>query len=76
MIKVPAKDIKPGMQVDLEGDPYADPEQDNQAFVCCYHEVSQVVREASGCVAIAFEGFDLVGFPPEHLLSVKEDPDE
>lgn len=66
----PACTLSVGDMVDLEGDAFADPDCDpGSAFDCEYAVVCSVKRETDDCVAIGFEGFDLVGFPPDHLLS-------
>lgn len=67
---VMAKDVKVGDLVDLEGDPYADPDSDILYFQDQYMEVGEVDQETPECVAIGFEGFDLVGFPTDHELKV------
>lgn len=65
-----AADLQPGDMVDLEGDPFADPERSNIALDCEYQIVCDVERETAGCVAVGFEGFDVIGFPPGHHLRV------
>ncbi|HTE40289.1 MAG TPA: hypothetical protein VK629_05650 [Steroidobacteraceae bacterium] len=67
---VPAKDIKPGDMLDLEGDQFADPKKDKPFFECELGTVESVERETPDCVAIMIEGVDMFGFPPEHLLCV------
>ena len=62
------------MVCDLEGDLYADgkhphPHQatiDNQ-FV----RVEHVEKESADCIAVDFNNFGQVGFPPEHRIRVK-----
>jgi hypothetical protein len=68
-------DLKPGDLVDLYGDPFADPNQDpRHCHEFEYATVCEVIPETPGCVAVSFhllrgfEGFDIVGFPPEHVL--------
>lgn len=72
-LKIATPDIQIGDLIDLECDPYADPENDNPSLKYEYVEVVEVTRENSICVAIGFEGFDTVGFPVEHQLSVKRE---
>lgn len=64
-----ASDLIIGDYVDLEGDKYAgyDP-----LFEYEYVEVVSIDRETSNCIAIGFEGFDIVGFPPDHLVKVRK----
>ncbi|MDR6775690.1 hypothetical protein [Azospirillum sp. BE72] len=70
LVLVASSDLQVGDFVDLEGDPYADPRHDHPAFDCLFMEVVDVERESETCVAIGFEGFDVVGFPPDHVLKV------
>lgn len=65
---ISATNIKIGDMVDLEGDTYADPDHDHPWMEDLYAVVDDVIHETSACVAIAFESFDLVGFPTNHLL--------
>ena len=32
--------------------------------------VASIERETPACLVVAFEGFDVVGFPPDHLVPV------
>lgn len=70
-IAVRADEIKDGDLVDLEGDDYADPKRDHPAFDSELYEVGHIERETPECVAIGFEGFDVIGFPVGHLLAVR-----
>ena len=64
-----AADLRPRDVCQLYGDRFADPGRDPaQAFEFELVEVAEVVRENGHCVAIGFEGFDVVGFPPGHLI--------
>lgn len=69
-MKLPAFQILAGDMIDLEGDPYADPNHDNSLLECELIEVDAVEDEGGGCIAIYFDGFDAVGFPRNHLLTV------
>lgn len=63
--------IVSGDIVDLEGDKYADPDNDNVRFQSEYMEVVYVEdQETPRCVVIGFGGFDHVGFPLYHKLKV------
>lgn len=62
-------ELRVGDLIDLYGDPFADPERDPlTAFEFEYAEVAEVRRETPGCFAVMIEGFDLVGFPPDHVV--------
>ena len=63
-----ATNLKVGDMIDLEGDVYADPGCDHPWMESEYAIVTEVDHETSECVAIGFEGFDLVGFPVQHPL--------
>lgn len=65
-----AKNVKVGDLVDLEGDEYADPGNDQPYLQDQYVEVIEVEQETPECVLIAFEGYGLVGFPTLHKLNV------
>lgn len=71
---IKAKHVEPGMLIDLEGDVYADPE--GNEFAALYEselvEVVSVERETPECVVIGIEGGPgLIGFPPEHEITLK-----
>jgi hypothetical protein len=66
----PVSMLRVGDLVDLAGDPFADPESDNISLECEYAVVCEVAREADDCIAVGFEGFDVVGFPPDHIVWV------
>lgn len=68
-MKVKAKDIQVGMMVDLECDPYADPEGDHPVYECELSLVCEVEHETPTCTLIHFDGSS-VGFPPDHELTV------
>lgn len=63
-------ELKPGDLVDLEDDEFADPNGTNETFPFKYVEVEKVERETIICVAVAFLGFNVVGFPPDHVVKV------
>jgi hypothetical protein len=65
-----ADQVKIGDLIDLESDKYADPNEDHIAFCCELQLVVEVHHETPDCVAIGFEGFDLVGFPVNHMLTL------
>lgn len=67
------KDLLPGMLVDLENDEYADPNQDNTLFECEYMEVFEVEEETDDCIAVSFNGQNIIGFPPNHEVNVSVD---
>lgn len=58
--------------VDLEGDPYI-ANVDPDLLVSLefeYLTVAGVERETPTCLRVDFEGFDSVGFPPDHRVRV------
>lgn len=70
IVRMRADCVQVGAMVDLEGDKYADPKRDHPGLACEYQTVVSVEIETDSCVAIGFEGFDVVGFPRDHLLGV------
>lgn len=64
--------LQVGDLVDLERDRFADPTGEHDEFQFEYYEVIEITHETADCIAVAFEGFDIVGFPPDHLVSVEE----
>lgn len=79
-MQIPAFEILTGDFIDLEGDCFADPDRESTRFQFELVEVIEVESEEVSCecgahkrwvIAIGFEGFDIVGFPPYHLLNVK-----
>ena len=73
-IRIRATEVQVGDIIDLENDAYADPLGDRSEFASQYYEVVEVTREGRNCIAIGFEGFDIVGFPAPHLLTLAERP--
>lgn len=67
---VAAKDIKEGDLVDLQGDRYADPKGEHTWLEFEFVRVLDVTHEGSECIAVAFDGFNVVGFPQSHNLKV------
>jgi hypothetical protein len=62
------RDLMVGDRIDLEGDPYADPDSDHPAYECEYAVVCEIIRETQSCTVIHCEGGPSIGFPPEHLI--------
>jgi hypothetical protein len=62
-----AMDVLVGDVLDLEGDPFADPNRDNPSLQCEYQTVIEVESETPYCVRLAFDGL-AVGFPYGHHL--------
>jgi hypothetical protein len=63
---VPARDVREGDMIDLEGDPFADDGQHPE------HEFEFAIVEGSEletpeCIRIDFDSTS-VGFPPDHML--------
>jgi len=75
-MKKRVSDLKIGDLVDLEGDRYADPNRDHISFGFEYQEVATIEHETPDCIAVGFEGFDVVGFPPWHMVKVGSRADE
>lgn len=66
----PVSELRCGDRVDLEGDKFAD--RGGNAFLECeYQVVNCVERENPNCIAIGFEGFEMVGFQPDHKVKVR-----
>lgn len=68
----PVSELKPGDLVDLQGDKYADPNNDHPELEFELQVVDAVERETDTCIAIWFDDFDCVGFPPDHVVQVLE----
>ena len=80
MRRTVAADLRVGDIVDLEGDKFADRNNDNIDFEYEYQTVAEVNHDTceyqdGDCIAIGFEGFGTVGFPPDHPVKrVGRDP--
>lgn len=70
--RVRADSLRPGDLVDLGADPFADPGATHPGLQCEFVTVTHTRRETPGCIAVGFEGFDVVGFPPDHLVVVQQ----
>ena len=57
--------------VDLEHDPYADPEHNHTYFEYEYVSVAGIDLETPNCLRVDFEGSPSVGFPVEHMVKVR-----
>ena len=62
-----ASTVKPGMKLNLSGDPYADP-GGKATFSYDLATVVSVARDSRALVTIETEEFGSFGFPPNHLL--------
>lgn len=62
-------ELKEGDLVDLAGDIFADPRDDNPALECEFATVLDVERETPECVCIYFDSIT-AGFPPTHHVRV------
>lgn len=67
-MRIQVKDLRIGDYVDLEGDPFVEP---NVMFESEYMTVASIYHETPTCIAVGFEGFDVVGFPPDHEVEVQ-----
>lgn len=63
---VAVAELQEGDWVDLEGDRYADPERKHSELEFEFAIVGGGEQETEGCYRIDFDGFDSVGFPPDH----------
>lgn len=70
-IVVMAQDAQEGDLVDLEGDRFASDADPSDVFTHQLQEIVSVERETDACVAIGFEGLDIIGFPVDHKLKVE-----
>lgn len=68
MCEKQVKDLNPGDLIDLEGDPYADPNSDILAFKYEYAMVDAIDHETGNCTAVWILGVDCFGFPPAHTV--------
>ncbi|MGH2904893.1 MAG: hypothetical protein ACRDK7_15125 [Solirubrobacteraceae bacterium] len=66
---ITAADIRTGLLVDLEGDPFADDLHEHTRYEWELMEVWRVKRESPDCIRVDFEE-DSVGFPADHRLRV------
>lgn len=83
-MKIRIDALRIGQRVDLEGDRYADPDNNSEngwrsthpEFESEYEIVFDTVSESSGCIRVDFNSGFSCGFPPDHLVTVDEDQDE
>lgn len=75
-VDTPVASLEVGDLVDLEGDSFADPAHAHSEFEFELQTVESVLRETVDCVAVGFEGFDAVGFPPSHHVLVAREVSE
>lgn len=72
--EVAVRDLQPGDLVDLEADPYADPDVvDPGNFSPFEFELAEVVEievETPTCTVVGFEAYGAYGFPPTHEVRV------
>lgn len=66
---VRVRDLKQGDRVDLEGDPYADPQSDKPGLQCEYQVVDCIEVETPACTCVYFEDFTCA-FPSDHQVKV------
>lgn len=85
---IPVAKLTRGIAVDLQGDPFADPnlkvierglgrkvtegETLHPEFAFEYQQVDELVRETADCIVVYFDSF-ACGFPPDHLLKCRRD---
>jgi hypothetical protein len=68
------RDVEPGDALDLWGDTFADPTWKNAVPLQFeYIPVTGKERETDSCIRLDFEGYDSVGFPPDHRVVVATD---
>lgn len=77
-IRVAVRDLRPFDLVDLEADPYADPAPRTSVWSHSFQfemvEVCEIIPETPDCTAVGFENLGVVGFPPDHMLTVTRRP--
>jgi len=67
------RDVEPGDALNLYGDTFADPTHDRGAALQFeYTPVLHKEKETPGCIRLDFQGYDSVGFPPDHRVIVVE----
>lgn len=66
---IKVEDLEPGMMVDLEKDPYADPLGDDVGFPYEFATVESVEQETADVILVYFDT-STVGFPKGHRLYV------
>lgn len=69
-IKKFVKDVEVGDMIDLEDDPYADPEG-NVEFTFAFAGVDEVEKQDVDCIVLHTTQGSF-GFPPDHLIEWKE----
>lgn len=67
MKMVRADELREGDWVDLEGDPFADPNHDKPELEYEYAKVVEYELETPECLCVYFENI-AIGFPPSHTL--------
>lgn len=63
-------ELREGDCVDLEGDPFSDPDGDDPRFETEYAVVEAVEFETENCIVIHY-GNHACGYPPNHRVPVK-----
>ncbi len=67
---VAVEDLVEGMLVDLEGDPYADPNHDEVSYPFELAQVLEVIEELPDCTSVVFDA-SWVGFPHGYQVKVE-----
>lgn len=67
------RNVEPGDALDLYGDIFADPTyEDANPLQFEYIPVLNKERETADCIRLDFDGYDSVGFPPDHRVVTVE----
>jgi hypothetical protein len=69
-VPIKVEHIKEEMRVDLESCPYL---SDHPSAPYEYATVDYVKRETADCIAISYEGIDVVGYPLGTVLQIRKD---
>lgn len=69
-IPIKVEHVKEDMRVDLESCPYL---SDHASAPFEFAVVDYVKRETADCIAIGYEGIDVIGYPLGTVLRVRKD---
>ncbi len=75
ILRLPIKELQIGDLVDLENDPFADPDHSNPMYPFEYQTICAIEVENPDCICVYFDG-STCGFPTDHMVSVQRDVDQ